>query len=79
MDPPGAPPPDQGTSVLEGAFESIAYRPYPQYDISLEHLRELYAACDAAAQPERCATFSALFAHGDVVQGAFPEEMPLFD
>lgn len=64
---------------FEGAFESIAYRPYPQYDLPVQHVRQLYEACDVERQAERCATLSALFAHGDVVAGAFPQAMPLFD
>lgn len=63
---------------FEGAFESIAYRPYPQYDLTLQHVQQLYEVCDFEQQPERCATLSALFGHGDVVSGAFPQAMPLF-
>jgi hypothetical protein len=67
------------TLGFEDAFESTAYRPHPQYDVSVDYMRSMHDTCDADVEPERCAIYSALFTHGDVVQAQFPEEMPIFD
>jgi len=61
------------------AFSSVAYRPNPSYQVSLDRLGEAQRACDAVAQPERCAMLSALFGHGPVMQAAFPNTMALFN
>ena len=48
-------------------FESDIYEPFSVYDVDLETVRTARAACDATAEPERCALLGALFDHGDVV------------
>lgn len=62
-----------------GAFESVAYRPVPRYEINFDYVEYQYTTCDAEAEPERCAFYAALFDQGGVSHGAFPEEMPTFE
>jgi len=61
------------------AFSSLALRPNPSYQVSLDQLSEAQASCDVAAQPERCAMLRALFGHGPVMQAEFPNTMTLFN
>lgn len=64
---------------LDGAFESIAYRPVAGTEVDLAYLAAQYTSCDPQAEPDRCAFFAALFDQGSVTPGAFPEEMPTFE
>jgi hypothetical protein len=48
-------------------FESDIYEPFSVYDVDVETVRAARAACDAAAEPDRCALLGALFDHGEVV------------
>lgn len=48
-------------------FESDIYEPFSVYDVDLETVRSARAACDAAAEPDRCALLGALFDHGEVL------------
>jgi hypothetical protein len=52
-----------------GAFESDVFLPYDADQVSLESARSAAASCDRAAEPDRCGLLSALFDHGDVMQG----------
>lgn len=58
------------------AFVSAAVRPVPRDRVPLEQVRAEHEACDASAEPQRCAFFRALFDHGPVVQWEFPEDLP---
>ncbi|HEY0463265.1 MAG TPA: hypothetical protein VGC79_03605 [Polyangiaceae bacterium] len=61
------------------AFSSVAFRPNPSYQVSLEALAEAERSCDRAAQPERCAILTALFGHGPITQAEFPNTMVIFN
>ena len=61
------------------AFSSVAFRPNPAHRVSLETLGQAQIACDARAQPERCAMLTALFGHGPVLQAEFPNTMVIFN
>jgi hypothetical protein len=60
------------------AFVSDALRPAPFERVPLEDVRAEHASCDPALEPARCAMLDALFAHGEVVEWFFPEELPTF-
>ena len=66
------------TAGTARAFSSAALRPTDESLVSLPSLQQQAEACDAAAEPERCALLDALFEHGDVRSQAFPEELPTF-
>lgn len=61
------------------AFSSVAFRPNPSYQVSLETLVAAQKSCDPAAQPERCAMLTALFGHGPVTPAEFPNTMVIFN
>jgi hypothetical protein len=63
---------------VSGAFDSVAYRPLPNYEVTFDDLKYQFTTCDAGSEPERCAFFDALFAHGEVLPDRFPDEMPVF-
>lgn len=63
---------------VPGAFSSVAYRPFPEYEVNFDYVKYQFTTCDPAAEPERCAFYRALFGHGDVVSDRFPDEVPLF-
>lgn len=63
---------------VAGAFESVAYRPLPELEVSLALVKAQFTSCDANAAPETCAFYEALFGHGEVIADRFPDEMPLF-
>lgn len=61
------------------AFSSVAFRPNPAYQVTLETLVQAEKSCDPRAQPERCAMLSALFGQGPVVPAEFPNTMVIFN
>jgi hypothetical protein len=61
------------------AFSSIAFRPNPSYDVSLEALSQAQRSCDPSVQPERCAILTGLLAHGPVLRAEFPNTMAIFN
>lgn len=56
-----------------GRFASVPLRPRPSMVVPLEALLEAHETCDPALDAERCAMFSALLDHGEVVHSPFPE------
>lgn len=63
-----------------GSYDSVAVRPTDDSLIDLAILRDLSEVCDPLTEPDRCALLSAVFDHGEVVQGAFPSDYPtLYD
>jgi hypothetical protein len=63
---------------VAGAYNSIAYRPLPVYEVNFDYVHYQFETCDESLEPERCAFYDALFAHGEVLPDHFPEDMPLF-
>ena len=61
------------------AFSSVAFRPNPSFQVSLETLAAEQKSCDRAAQPDRCAILTALFGHGAVTPAEFPSAMVIFN
>lgn len=61
------------------AYSSVALRPSPRSQVSLETLAQEQRWCDPVAQPERCAILTGLFAHGPVVPAEFPSTMTIFN
>ena len=61
------------------AYSSVAYRPNPSYQVSLDALAQAQKSCDPIVQPQRCAMLAALFGHGSVMQAEFPKTMALFN
>jgi hypothetical protein len=57
------------------AFTSLSLRPAPQDGVSIEALTAELAACDAAAEPERCAMLKSLFEQGAPIEQAFPANL----
>ncbi len=62
--------------AYETAIVSDALQFRPDELVELEALRAEHEACDASAEPARCARLSALFDHGALVQSPFPYELP---
>ncbi|MEO1269444.1 MAG: hypothetical protein AAFX99_15250 [Myxococcota bacterium] len=56
-------------------FVSRALRPVDTEWVELDAVRAEHASCDPVQEAERCALLEAMFEHGHVYQGAFPEEM----
>ena len=52
-----------------GVYESDVFEPYELYEVKLETLKNEASICDKAAEPYRCELLSALFDHGDTLQG----------
>jgi hypothetical protein len=50
------------------------FKPLKAQEIDLTFLRDQHLACDAAAEPERCAMLAAIFAHGELVPRAFSDK-----
>jgi hypothetical protein len=57
------------------AYISRAFRPQASELVPLAAVRLEHEGCDAEADPERCAIYSALFDHGDVVHRDFATEL----
>jgi len=55
------------------AYISSAFRPRESELVALEAVRAEHEGCDAAADPERCAIYSAIFDHGPVVHRDFAD------
>jgi hypothetical protein len=52
-----------------GVFESDVYEPFDIFEVELESMKAEAAACDESAEPYRCELLSAVFDHGETVQG----------
>ncbi len=62
------------------AYISSAFRPRESELVALEAVRSEHEGCDAAADPERCAIYSAIFDHGPVVHRDFADGLlTIFD
>jgi hypothetical protein len=59
-------------------FVSQSLRPHDRQRVALAFMKEELAACDAAAEPERCAMLDSLFGWGEIVDWEFPREMATF-
>ena len=59
-------------------FVSQSLRPRAGERVGLDLLRRELAACDAAAEPERCAMLDSLFGWGEILDWEFPQEMATF-
>jgi hypothetical protein len=53
----------------DGVFESDVFEPYSFYEVKLEDLKNENTICDKVAEPYRCELLSAIFDHGDTLQG----------
>lgn len=62
--------------VEPGVFASTPLRPTSSTHVSVDTLRAEHAACDADAEPDRCAMLDGLFGWGDVVERSFPATWP---
>lgn len=60
------------------AFVSGALKPPNSEKVELSYLVQHCLDCDASVEPKRCEMMNAIFGHGQVLQGAFPEDMPEF-
>jgi hypothetical protein len=70
--------PASGSDFFDGALESEALRPVPDYDVELSTLLVETEQCDRTFDPVRCELLDALFTPGDVVHRVFPEAMRTF-
>jgi hypothetical protein len=59
-------------------FVSQSLRPHNGERVPLDLLRGELAACDTAAEPERCAMLEALFGPGEILEWDFPQDMATF-
>jgi hypothetical protein len=57
---------------FRGAFISARVKPQSIFGVDVAYIKKETDACDAEAEPVRCAVLHALFDHGSVVQTAFP-------
>lgn len=70
-------PDDRG---LGRVFVSRALKPAEWELTSLRSARAEHLSCDAEVEPYRCELFEAVFEHGEVSEGFFPEDMlTIFD
>ncbi len=60
-----------GGEYFAGTIESDVVFPFDQYEVPLERMREIAAACDPASDFARCSLYEALLGHGEVVQVPF--------
>jgi hypothetical protein len=58
-----------------GRFANTELRPPDGMVVPLALVQEEHAACDPAEDADRCAMFSALFDHGEVVESRFPDSV----
>ena len=61
-------------AATPNAFSSLVFKPLKSQEVDLPFLRDQFLACDAATEPERCAIFAAVFAHGDLEPRAFSDQ-----
>lgn len=66
------------TGVPFDAFVSSALRPRPETYVSVASIRAEHERCDWSVNAHRCEMLSAVFDGGEVVETAFPSEMPTF-
>ena len=59
-------------------FVSLALRPQPEDQVSVESLRHELSICDRTLEPQRCAILDGLLGWGDVTDRNFPAEMATF-
>jgi hypothetical protein len=52
-----------------GVFESDIFEPFELDEVKLDALKNENTICDKAAEPYRCELLSAIFDHGDTLQG----------
>ena len=52
-----------------GVFESDIFEPFEFEEVKLDALKAEVPICDKAAEPYRCELLTALFDHGDTLQG----------
>lgn len=65
---------------IEGAVVSESLRPRQSEVIAVEDVRLEFESCDPELERDRCEMFTALFAHGDVLEQSFPDFLPtIFD
>jgi len=60
------------------AYISNGLRPSNADKVDLSYLVQHCLDCDESLEPKRCEMMNAIFGHGAVDQGAFPEDMPEF-
>ncbi|HET6281050.1 MAG TPA: hypothetical protein VFH73_08790 [Polyangia bacterium] len=60
------------------AFTSVAFRPLPRNQVTVQDLRSERRSCDSALEPERCAFLRSLFDHGEVMARDFPANLRTF-
>lgn len=60
-------------TIGENRYANTPIRPPDSMLVPLEVLQAAHETCDPAADPERCAMFSALLDHGEVFHSPFPE------
>jgi hypothetical protein len=65
--------------AVSPVFESDSLRPVPSRQVGVEELMRTTEACDAIAEPERCAMVQAVFGQGAVSHRDFPVEFATFD
>jgi hypothetical protein len=63
---------------LVPAFVSQALRPRPNERTSLDVVFAQWLACDATAEPARCAMLKSLFERGEIVEHDFPSTLGTF-
>jgi hypothetical protein len=56
------------------AFSSVIFKPLKTQEVDLAFLRDQFLTCDALADAERCAIFSAVFGHGPLEPRAFSDK-----
>ena len=60
------------------SFVSLALRPHPRDQVSVQSLRHELEICDRAQEPQRCAILDGLLGWGQVTDRDFPVEMATF-
>lgn len=71
---------EQLVNTIDGVavYSSIAFRPFPQDDVSVEYLRENHYLCQSQKNTsQNCNFLKGLFSYGEVHAKAFPETMSL--
>jgi hypothetical protein len=67
------------TSVPGGhGFVSQSLRPYDRQRVALDFMKSELAACNSAAEPERCAMLDSIFGWGEILDWEFPRDMATF-